>query len=244
MHAEQLALSQLQGVEQDKLLITHMGHDYSQRPLLVYHYERYLVDQNVGAYIRTVSASYEVGSLERVASCSDPAARRGAVLALGRLADYRSNAVLGRALVDKDRGVRTLAECAIQQIWLRIGSTSQQRHLVAIGEQLDEREFERAAQLSTALVEDAPWVAQAWYYRGKAFFQLGQYEAAGRDFHQALEVNPYHFLASSTMGQAYMQSNDPISALDSFRRALRINPNMEEVRAQVIHLQRKLKDKS
>jgi cytochrome c-type biogenesis protein CcmH/NrfG len=46
------------------------------------------------------------------------------------------------------------------------------------------------------------------------------------------------------MGQAYLQMNDPISALDSFRRALRLNPNMEEVRAQVIHLQRRLKDKS
>jgi cytochrome c-type biogenesis protein CcmH/NrfG len=46
------------------------------------------------------------------------------------------------------------------------------------------------------------------------------------------------------MGQAYLQTSDPISALDSFRRALRLNPNMEEVRAQVIHLQRRLKDKS
>jgi tetratricopeptide (TPR) repeat protein len=225
-------------------VIVGMSHDYSQRPLLVYHYERYLVEQNIGAYIRTVLASYTIGGLERVATSCDPAARRGAVLALGRLADYRSNAVLGRTLVDKDRGVRTLAEYSIQQVWLRIGSTTQQRHLVAIGEHLDERDFERAAQLATALVEDAPWLAQAWYYRGKAYFQMGQYDAAGRDCHQALEVNPYHFLASSTMGQAYLQANDPVSSLDSFRRALRINPNMEEVRAQVIHLQRMLKDKS
>lgn len=221
-----------------------MSYDFTKRPLLVYHYERYLVDQNIGAFVRSISHSYTVGGLERVAMSTDPAARRGAVLALGRLADYRSNGVLGHALVDKDRGVRTLAELAIQQVWLRVGTTSHQRHLAAIGEQLDERDFERAAQLSTALLDDAPWIAQGWYYRGKAFFQLSQYEAAGRDFHQALEVNPYHFLASSTMGQAYLQSNDPISALNSFRHALRINPNMEEVRAQVIHLQRKLKDKS
>ena len=127
---------------------------------------------------------------------------------------------------------------------MRIGTTTQQRHLVAIREQIDEKEFERAAQLSTALVEDAPWIAQAWFYRGKTFLKLGQYEAASRDCHQALEVNAYHFLAASTMGQTYLQMNDSISALDSFRRALRLNPNMEEVRAQVIHLQRSLRDKS
>ena len=221
-----------------------MSFEINQRPLLVYQYERYLIDQNIGAFIRSVSDSYTIGGLERVATSGDTAARRGAVLALGRLADYRSNNVLGRCLVDKDRGVRTLSESAIQQIWMRIGTTSHQRHLVAIGEQLEERDFERAAQLSTALLDDAPWISQGWYYRGKAFFQLGQFDAAGRDFHQALEVNPYHFLASSTMGQAYLQTNDPVSALDCFRRALRINPNMEEVRAQVIHLQRKLKDKN
>lgn len=216
----------------------------SHRPLLVYCYERYLVDQNIALFIRSVAGKYTTGSLERVTTSSDAVARRAAVLSLGRLADYRSNRVLGSALSDRDRGVRTLAETAIQQVWLRIGTPSQQRHLVAIGEQIDERDYERAAQLSTALVEDAPWIAHAWYYRGKAFFQLGQYEASARDCHQALEVNAYHFLAASTMGQAYLQLNDTVTALDCFRRALRLNPNMEEVRAQVIHLQRTLRDKS
>jgi tetratricopeptide (TPR) repeat protein len=161
---------------------------------------------------------------------------------LGRMAEYRSNSVLGRALVDSDRGVRALAEHGICRLWQRIGTPSQQRHLVAIGHLLEKKHHDRAAQLSTALVEDAPWIAQAWYYRGKAFFQLEQYEAATRDCRQALEINAYHFMAASVMGQAYLLLSDPVSALDSFRHALRLNPSMEDVRAQVIHLQRSLKD--
>ena len=219
-----------------------MSHNYTQRPLLVYHYERYQIDQNLGSYLRSISTSYTTGGLERLLAFGEVAARRGAVLALGSLADYRSNTAVGRVLVDQDRGVRNLAETAIQKLWMRIGTTTQQRHLVAIGEQLEDKEYERAAQLATALGDEAPWISQGWYYRGKAFLQLGQYEAASRDCHQALEVNAYHFLAASTMGQAYQQMNDSISALDCFRRALRLNPNMEEVRAQVIHLQRTLRD--
>ncbi len=219
-----------------------MSHDHRHRPLLVHDYERYLVDQDVDLYLRSVSAHYTVGGLERVVTSSDRAARRGAVLALGRLAEYRSNVALGRALVDSDRGVRVLAENGIRRLWQRIGTASQQQHLVAIGLHLEVKNYDRAAQLSTALVEDAPWIAQAWYYRGKAFFHLQQHEAATRDCHQALEINAYHFMAASVMGQAYLLLNDPVSALDSFRRALRLNPNMEEVRAQVIHLQRSLKD--
>ena len=220
-----------------------MSNDPHYRPLLVHDYERYLVDQDTDSYLHSVSSRYTIGGLQRVATSADRAARRGAVLALGRLADYQANSTLGRALVDSDRGVRTLAENGIRRLWLRIGTPTQQRHLVAIGKHLEEKQYDRAAQLSTAMVEDAPWIAQAWYYRGKAFFQLEQFEAATRDCHQALEINAYHFLAASVMGQAYLQSSDPVSALDSFRRALRLNPSMEEVRAQVIHLQRSLKDK-
>ncbi len=219
-----------------------MSPDHRHRPLLVHDYERYLVDQDVDLYLRRVSSRYTVGGLERVATSADRAARRGAVLALGRLAEYRSNAALGRALVDSDRGVRVLAENGIRRLWQRIGTSGQQQHLVAIDLHLEVKNYDRAAQLSTALVEDAPWIAQAWYYRGKAFFHLEQHEAATRDCHQALEINAYHFMAASVMGQAYLLLGDPVSALDSFRRALRLNPNMEEVRAQVIHLQRSLKD--
>jgi len=218
-----------------------MSYEFHQRPQLVYHYERYLLDQNISAYVRSVSNSYTVGSLERVVLAGDRSARRGAVLALSRMADYRSNATLGRMLCDSDRGVRTLAENGIRRLWMRIGTPSQQRHLVAINEHLDEQEYDRAAQLATALVEDAPWIAQGWYSRGKAFFQMEHYDAAIQDCHQALEINAYHFLAASVMGQAYQLQDNPVAALEAFRRALRLNPSMEEVRAQVIHLQRTLK---
>lgn len=219
-----------------------MNHEHLRRPLLVGDYEQYLVDQDAESFLGRVSQRYTIGSLERVATSADRAARRGAVLALGRLSDYQSNVVLGRALVDADRGVRTLAEHGIRRVWMRIGTPSQQRHLFSIGDHLENKHYDRAAQISTALVEDAPWIAQAWYFRGKAFFHLGQHDAATRDCHQALEINAYHFLAASVMGQAYLLMNDPVSALDAFRRALRLNPSMEEVRAQVIHLQRSLKD--
>lgn len=220
-----------------------MSHDFHQRPLLAYRYERYLEDQDIGSFLRSVTESYTIGSLERIVQIGDSTTRRGAVLALGRLASYSSNTVVGRALVDRDRGVRTLAENAIRHLWMRIGSPSQQRHLTAISEHLEEQQYDRAAQLATALLDDAPWIAQGWYFRGKAFFHLGQPEAATRDCHQALEVNSYHFLAASVMGQAFLQIEDHLAALDAFRRALRLNPNMEEVRAQVIHLQRLLKEK-
>jgi len=220
-----------------------MNDDFHQPPLLLDFYERYLVDHDVVVYLRQTSDRYSIGALERVAQNGERMARRAAVLALGRLGDYRSNSVLGRALVDLDRGVRTLAENAIARIWLRVGMAAHERRLTAIEEQFDEGDYDRASRLASKLVQDAPWIAHGWFQRGKAYFHLAQYDAAVRDCHQALEINAYHFQAAAVMGQSYEMQNNLLAALEAYRRALRLKPNMEEIRARVIQLQRTLKGK-
>ncbi len=219
-----------------------MSNEFQQIPLLVEFYEQYLVDHDIAMFLRLAAEHYMIGTLERLAEHGDRAARRGAILALGRLADYRSNSVLGRSLTDLDRGVRTLAESAILRVWRRIGAPDHERRLAAVDEQIDDGDFDRASRLAGKLIQEAPWIAHSWYQRGKAFFNLGQYEAAVRDCHQALEINAYHFQAAAVMGQAYELQHDLVAALEAFRRALRLNPNMEEIRSRVIQLQRTIKD--
>ena len=45
------------------------------------------------------------------------------------------------------------------------------------------------------------------------------------------------------MGRAYLEMGDPVSALESFRRALKLNPDLEGVRLQVARLARMVEDK-
>ena len=61
-----------------------------------------------------------------------------------------------------------------------------------------------------------------------------------RDCQQALERNPYHFPAAIGMGHCHLELFDAVAALEGFRLALSINPDMENVRAQVGYLQRTL----
>ena len=85
--------------------------------------------------------------------------------------------------------------------------------------------------------------AEAWNQRAIAFFSLGKYVESIRDCHQTLEVNPYHFAAAAGMGQAYLQLGNHVSALECFRRALRLNPSLEGVRVQIDRLSRMIEDK-
>lgn len=211
-----------------------------QTPQIVRQYHRYLDDQDSAQFIQAVARRYSCGTLERLATSEDRNARRAAVLALGFMGSYTSNAVMGRALVDRDRGVRTLAENGIRDLWCRAGSREQRLALRNIVRLNQTKHHSEAARLATELIHESPWIAESWCQRGMAYYHLGEYDAAIRDCHQALEINPYHFTAAAGMGQCYLLIDNPVAALESFRRSLRLNPSMEEVRAQVIRLQRSI----
>ncbi len=212
-------------------------------PILLTWYERYVDERDEPLFAQAVAARYNTGTLQRLAQSSDRYRRRAAVLALGLLADYSSNAILGEALVDEDRGVRLLAEEGIRQLWARSGDRHQQKQLAEIMRLNDAGEFDKAVARASELLEQAPGLAELWNQRALAYFQLNRYSEAIRDCGRTLERNPYHFGAASGMGRCYLKLEDPISALECFRRALRLNPNLEQVRAQVVYLQKSLKDR-
>jgi tetratricopeptide (TPR) repeat protein len=201
-------------------------------------YHEYLEKQDSAGFANRVSKWYGAGTLERLARHGTREVRRAAVFALGLLGDYNSNHTLGCALQDKDRTVRTLAENGIRAVWNRVGTEMERRELSVVIRLNEARLFQDAIARATTLIERAPWIAEAWHQRAVAQFGLGHLVESIRDCHQALEVNPYHFIAATSMGQAYLELQNSVSALECFRRALRLNPDLEGVRAQAAHLTR------
>jgi tetratricopeptide (TPR) repeat protein len=213
----------------------------TRTPLLHAIYHQYLVDQNAEAFGASVAQRYAIGTLERLVSIGDRMPRRAATLAIGLLGDYGSNAALGRALLDHDRGVRMLAENGIRFLWCRDGTLAQQKHLETVIALNAARRFQEAIDAATPLLQQAPGLAESWNQRGLALFSIRRFAQSISDCNQALEINPYHFGAATGMGQSHLQLNDHSSALECFRRALKLNPNLEGVRAHVLYLQRTLK---
>jgi tetratricopeptide (TPR) repeat protein len=215
-----------------------MDDEQPQTPLLLVLYREYLDHQDSAELTREISNRYTPGTLERLAQSPDRQIRRAAVLALGLVGDFDVNHTLGCALVDDDRTVRTLAQNGIRSVWCRAGNRRQQRQLRTIMRLVDARQYHDAIHRATELIDKAPWFAEVWNQRAIARFNLGQYHESIRDCHQALELNPYHFAAAASMGQAYLELSNFVSALESFRRALRLSPDLEAVRFQVARLTR------
>jgi tetratricopeptide (TPR) repeat protein len=201
-------------------------------------YHQYLETENTAAFIRGVSQRYLPGTLERLALGGGHVLRRAAVMAVGFLGDYSHNAILGRALNDHDRGVRLLADSGIRQLWRRDGNPRQRQLLARICRLNQNDQFAETIHAATELIDEAAHFAEAWNQRAVAHFALARFEDAANDCHQTLELNPYHFGAAVGMGHCYLQLDEPLAALENFRRALAINPDMEEVRAQIHELRR------
>lgn len=217
------------------------GQDESRQPVLNLIFQRYLQEEQTARFVADVSQRYTIGTLERLAELGDRITRRAATMALGFLGTYTSNQVLGRRMSDRDRGVRLLAENAIRDLWFRDGSDRQQKTLAAIARMNRSDQHLEAVREATFLIEEAPWFAEAWNQRGIGYFHLGRYLDSANDCHQTLELNPYHYAAAVGMGMSYLELEDLRAALDCFRRALKLNPDLEDVRTRVVLLKQSLK---
>jgi tetratricopeptide (TPR) repeat protein len=217
-----------------------MGDPTIRRPILTELYEQFLADRDQAAFVHRVAERYYTSTLERLVTHKSRWVRRGAVLALGAIADFSSNTILGHALIDTDRGVRILAETAIRAIWCRDGSWNQQQELARVIGLNAAEKHDAARSAATRLIEENQRLAESWNQRAIANFAIERYLESIADCRRTLDLNPFHFGASAGLGQCHMQMGDHQSALDTFRHTLKINPSMEGVRANVIYLQKLL----
>jgi tetratricopeptide (TPR) repeat protein len=212
-------------------------------PRLDEFYERYLEEEDTAQFIKNVSGSYLPATLARIAELGGRMSRRAAVLALGFLGDFQVNRVLGNCLADSDRGVRMMAENAIRAVWCRDGNSEHQSLLQEVIQLNTQQQYDDALHKVNQLLAEASWFAEAYNQRAVALFCGKRYAESIEDCRQTLELNPYHFGAAAGMGQCYLQLGNKVAALESFRRALKLNSNLEGVRAQVVYLQRLLKNR-
>jgi tetratricopeptide (TPR) repeat protein len=206
-------------------------------------YHRYLKTENTAEFVKAVGERYLMTTLERLSLGGGPILRRAATMAVGFLGDYSHNAILGRALSDHDRGVRLLADSGIRQLWRRDGNLRQQRCMSRLCRLNQNDQYSEAIREATALIDEAAYFAEAWNQRAVALFALQRFEEAANDCHQTLELNAYHFGAAVGMAHCYLQLDEPFAALENFRRALALNPDLEDVRGNIELLARALEGK-
>jgi tetratricopeptide (TPR) repeat protein len=175
---------------------------------------------------RLVQDQYSEATLGRLLTSHDPTCRRAAVVALGLVGTMAVNGAVASLLQDRDRLVRYLASDALWAIWSRGYSEQYNVELQQLLRQTDVRL--KLAGLD-ALVRRATDFAEAYNQRAILYYRLGKFRKAIADCEKVIRLNPHHFGAAAGMAQCYLKLNKPRAALRSFRVALAINPNLDDV---------------
>jgi Tfp pilus assembly protein PilF len=71
---------------------------------------------------------------------------------------------------------------------------------------------------------------------------IGNYDTSLADIEKVLELEPRHFGALSGRGMIYQRQGKWGAALDAYREALKMNPNMAGVRNAVQELEKRQQD--
>ena len=143
---------------------------------------------------------------------------------IGRMVDV--DRLLGR-LHDSDPEVRTLAAAATWQIWSRSGDPAIDQLFARGLEQMQASAWADALATFTTIVGRKPAFAEGWNKRATVYFLMGRNEESLKDCDEVLKRNPKHFGALSGAGQIHLRLGHAELALDFFRRAVDVNPNLE-----------------
>ena len=152
-------------------------------------------------------------------------------------------AALVKALRDSDDETRAAAEGAIWEIWGRSGNVEIDELYQRGVEQMKLGAAAEAIQTFTLIVRKKPDFAEGWNKRATVYYSVGEFDKSLRDCDEVIKRNSLHFGALAGYGLIYTQMNQPERALEYFKRALKINPNMQGVASNIELLQKLLDEK-
>ena len=167
----------------------------------------------------------------------DPQERRRGALGLGLSGRMDDVPMLVAALRDSDDTVRTIAEEALWTVWSRSGDARVDDLFKRGVSEMNAEHFRDAIATFTRIIELKPDFAEGWNKRATAYYLAGEYRRSLADCDEVIKRNPQHFGALSGYGQIYLRLDRPDKALEYFRRALAVNPNLDGVQSLIDRLE-------
>lgn len=113
--------------------------------------------------------------------------------------------------------------------WSKSGSPAMDLLLERGRDALADGETEVAIEHLTALTDHAPDFAEGWNALATAWYHAGEFGPSVEDIARTLSLNPRHFGALSGLGMIFEEIGEPEKALEVYRAALAIHPQMQGV---------------
>jgi tetratricopeptide (TPR) repeat protein len=175
---------------------------------------------------------------------ADAPTRAAAVAWIARNGRAGDDAPLYARLRDESPTVRGFAEQALWLIWSRSGDTAIDQLLERGVDEMQSGRSREAIATFSEVIRRRPAFAEGWNKRATALYLAGEFQRSLADCDEVLKRNPRHFGALSGAGLIHLALEQHRQALQWFRRALEVNPNMEGIEAEAQRLEALLRGRS
>ena len=141
-----------------------------------------------------------------------------------------STSLLKRLGEADDLQVAQLIEKGLWKLWMRSGSATIDLLMTQAVSLMNEGELNKSLNILDIVVRLAPDFPEGWNKRATVLFFKEELHRSRRDIAKVLALEPRHFGAISGLGLVLQAMGDKKAALEAFRRALAIHPNLTSAR--------------
>ena len=125
----------------------------------------------------------------------------------------------------------------IWDIWHNTGQSETVSLMLDGRRALQRRDLETALRRFNEVVRREPGLSEGWNKRATLYFVMGRYRASIVDIGRVLELEPRHFGALAGLGMIYEVLGQPRQALEAWRRALAVNPHLQDAPRRIRQLE-------
>jgi tetratricopeptide (TPR) repeat protein len=192
--------------------------------------------------VSLVKSNYSAGQLLEFLSGRSKDASKVAALTLAWIGCRECIPKLASKLRDRDPMVNQMAEHALWAIWFRLGTPDANKAICRGTQAINRAEYNSAIEHFGRAIQMSPDFAEAFNQRAIAYFLQEKYGPSIEDCQHAVERMPCHFGAWAGMGHCHAHLGQMDEALQSYRKALEVNPHLDQVQESITQIEAHLSD--
>ena len=143
----------------------------------------------------------------------------------------------------KTEGDGLFLEEQIVMIWLQSGDPMIDQKMAWAIAAMDANSWDVALGYLDSIVLAKPDYAEGWNKRATLYYFVGRYQDSLSDIAHTLALEPRHFGAISGIGMIMEAMGEDQKALDAYKQALAIDPQLTNIQLEIFLLEDKIKGK-
>ncbi len=131
-------------------------------------------------------------------------------------------------------------ESDIVDLWLESGDAEVDRLMGYAIAAMNLNSYTLALNYLDTIVATKPDYAEGWNKRATVYYLMDRFDESVADIEKTLALEPRHFGALAGLGMIMERIGDKERAIEVFKAALDIDPNLEDIRVEMFLLQDQL----